>query len=351
MKHFLLVIDLQKGFIEPETNGYVEDRITTLAKQGSFDCVIASIYKNYQGSPISRLMGWNKLMTEAEQEVCDSFKGNFDCSFDKTTYSAYCDELLELLKANNGGVLPEAVFISGVDTECCVLMTAADLFEAGIRPILLADYCAASGGVEAHNAGLRSIESLIGTNNIYYGDISSASQLDSIVEAAKSSQHSPCVSQSIKAARLTEILKSKGYKISFAESCTGGLAAAGIVSVASASEVFDSSFVTYSNDSKMKYLGVSEDDINSLGVVSEKVALSMAVGAAKENNAQIGVGISGIAGPTGGTDKKPVGMVCFGFYVDGESFSVTRNFGNIGRNKVRNASAEFVYDFLLEKLS
>ncbi len=154
-----------------------------------------------------------------------------------------------------------------------------------------------------------------------------------------------------KAEKLVSILTKKGFHISFAESCTGGLAAAGIVDVASASSVFNASFVTYANEAKIKYLGVSTETIALHGVVSEEVTGEMASGVAKETASEIGVGISGIAGPTGGSDKKPVGTVCFGFSVCGEIFTKTIHFGNIGRNEVRAASVEFVYDTLLEKLS
>ena len=145
---------------------------------------------------------------------------------------------------------------------------------------------------------------------------------------------------------LVNKLIEKGYKISTAESCTGGLLAAKIVDVANASKVFDMSFVTYSNESKMELLGVSEFMISEFGVVSEEVALKMAYGVSKKANAQVGVGISGIAGPTGATVNKPIGMVCFGFYVDGRSYSVTKYFGDIGRNNVRNLSVAFAIDFL-----
>ena len=145
---------------------------------------------------------------------------------------------------------------------------------------------------------------------------------------------------------LVNKLIEKGYKISTAESCTGGLLAAKIVDVANASKVFDMSFVTYSNESKMELLGVSEFMISEFGVVSEEVALKMAYGVSKKANAQVGVGISGIAGPTGATVNKPIGMVCFGFFVDGRSYSVTKYFGDIGRNNVRNLSVAFAIDFL-----
>lgn len=145
---------------------------------------------------------------------------------------------------------------------------------------------------------------------------------------------------------LVNKLIEKGYRISAAESCTGGLFASKIVEVPNASSVLDMSFVTYSNESKTELLGVSETLINTYGVVSEEVALKMAYGVSKKASSDVGVGISGIAGPTGATATKPIGMVCFGFYVAGQSYSVTKYFGDIGRNNVRNLSVAFVIDFL-----
>lgn len=152
------------------------------------------------------------------------------------------------------------------------------------------------------------------------------------------------------AARVVEKLTALGWRITFAESCTGGMAAAALVDVASASAVFDGSFVTYANEAKVRYVGVSPAAIAEHGVVSETVAAEMAAGAAKAMNCQVGVGISGIAGPTGATPGKPVGMVCFGFYVDGKTISATKQFGAIGRNNVRRESVAFVYETLLELL-
>ncbi|MGN0495385.1 MAG: CinA family protein [Lachnospiraceae bacterium] len=142
----------------------------------------------------------------------------------------------------------------------------------------------------------------------------------------------------------------KKYHISFAESCTGGLAAASLVSVADASKVLDISFVTYANEAKVKYLGVDEAAITRYGVVSETVAGQMAEGVAKEADSQVGVGITGVAGPGGGTLEKPVGMVCFGFYINGTVKTYTKYFGDIGRNQVRNASVDFVYEMLSKLL-
>ena len=109
--------------------------------------------------------------------------------------------------------------------------------------------------------------------------------------------------------QLVNKLIENNLHISCAESCTGGLVASRIVNVANASKVFDASFVTYANEAKIKYLGVSPETIVKYGVVSEEVVLEMAAGVAKETGAQVGIAVSGIAGPGGGTEKKPVGMV------------------------------------------
>lgn len=141
-----------------------------------------------------------------------------------------------------------------------------------------------------------------------------------------------------------------GYHISFAESCTGGLCCGNLVNVTNASKVLDVSFVTYANEAKMEFLGVSADTILKYGVVSKQVAYEMAAGVAQTAKSQVGVGITGVAGPGGGTDKKPVGMVCFGFSVNGSVKTYTVQFGEIGRNQVRKSSVEFVFQTLLELL-
>lgn len=142
----------------------------------------------------------------------------------------------------------------------------------------------------------------------------------------------------------------KGYHISLAESCTGGLCCGTLVNVTNASKVLDVSFVTYANEAKIKFLGVSADTILTHGVVSEEVAAQMAQGAAHAGESEVGVGITGIAGPGGGTAKKPVGMVCFGFCVNNEVTTYTRQFGEIGRNQVRKSSVEFVLETLINLL-
>ena len=142
----------------------------------------------------------------------------------------------------------------------------------------------------------------------------------------------------------------KNFHISFAESCPGGMCCGTIVNVANASKVLDVSFVTYANEAKIEFLGVKADTILSNGVVSEEVAYEMAQGVANVAKSEVGVGVTGVAGPGGGTAKKPVGMVCFGFYVNGKTVTYTCRFGEIGRNQVRKSSVEFVMAKLLELL-
>ncbi|MGN1124207.1 MAG: CinA family protein [Eubacterium sp.] len=150
---------------------------------------------------------------------------------------------------------------------------------------------------------------------------------------------------------VVEKLIEKGYHISFAESCTGGLCCGTIVNVTNASKVLDASFVTYANEAKISLLGVKAETILDNGVVSEEVAYEMAQGVAEKANSEVGVGITGVAGPGGGTAKKPVGMVCFGFCINGHTTTYTMQFGEIGRNQVRKSSVEFVLKKLLELIN
>ena len=150
--------------------------------------------------------------------------------------------------------------------------------------------------------------------------------------------------------QVVDRLIEKNFHISFAESCTGGMCCGTIVNVTNASKVLDVSFVTYANEAKMKFLGVNADTILSHGVVSEEVAYEMAKGVCKTAGSEVGVGITGVAGPGGGTAKKPVGMVCFGFCINGQTVTYTKQFGEIGRNQVRKSSVEFVLQTLLEFL-
>ena len=109
-----------------------------------------------------------------------------------------------------------------------------------------------------------------------------------------------------------EKLKEKHMKVATAESCTGGLIAKRITDVPGASEVFDCGIISYANEIKHRVLGVSEDDLNKYGAVSEPVARQMAQGALKVSGADIAVSVTGIAGPDSDSTNKPVGLVYIG---------------------------------------
>lgn len=113
------------------------------------------------------------------------------------------------------------------------------------------------------------------------------------------------------AARVVAENAAAGRKVATAESCTGGLVAAALTEIAGSSSVLDRGFVTYSNEAKMESLGVAQDIIETFGAVSIACVWAMAQGALDRSNADVAVAISGVAGPGGGTQLKPVGTVVF----------------------------------------
>ena len=148
--------------------------------------------------------------------------------------------------------------------------------------------------------------------------------------------------------RLIQKLKKKRLKISFAESCTGGLLAQSITSINGASKVFNLSVVTYSNDSKSLILKVPKKIINKFGAVSEQCCLSMVKNLTKISKSQINVSITGIAGPKGGSKLKPVGLVFVGINYKGKNNVYKYLFLNKTRRSIQKASAKAVVDNLLK---
>ena len=138
------------------------------------------------------------------------------------------------------------------------------------------------------------------------------------------------------AKRVLDLCRRRGLRIATAESCTGGLVAAALTEIAGSSDVVDRGFVTYSNAAKEAMLGVPAATLVRHGAVSGETAAAMANGALKHSLADISVAITGIAGPGGGSKKKPVGLVHFGAASrDGRHIERRRLFGKIGRRRVR----------------
>lgn len=117
---------------------------------------------------------------------------------------------------------------------------------------------------------------------------------------------------------VVQLLAKKRLKISTAESCTGGLISAAITAVSGSSEIFDEGICTYANNAKMKYLDVSAETLEKYGAVSEQTAVAMAKGMAKQSGSDIAISVTGIAGPSGGTEDKPVGTVYVGLFIKGK---------------------------------
>lgn len=139
----------------------------------------------------------------------------------------------------------------------------------------------------------------------------------------------------------------KGYMIATAESCTGGMVAAAITDIAGSSAVFDRGFITYSNDAKIRMLGVRAATLKDHGAVSEQVAIEMANGALSRSDADVAIAVTGIAGP-GGSEFKPEGRVCFGLAQDqAETYAITLEFGAIGRADVRAAAVQQALSMLI----
>jgi nicotinamide-nucleotide amidase len=151
------------------------------------------------------------------------------------------------------------------------------------------------------------------------------------------------------AARVLGLMRAHGLKAATAESCTGGLVAAALTAIPGSSDVMDRGFVTYSNEAKADMLGVEPDLIAANGAVSEPVARAMAEGALAHSLADCAVAITGVAGPGGGTDLKPVGLVHFAAARRGrETTHLVRRYGDLGRDGIRDAAVLDALDLLAD---
>ena len=142
------------------------------------------------------------------------------------------------------------------------------------------------------------------------------------------------------AEELGAALKKRGWMLALAESCTGGWAAQTVTAVAGSSVWFDRGFVTYSNAAKMEMLGVSEASLASFGAVSTETAQEMALGTLKHSHADIAVAITGIAGPDGGSEEKPVGTVCFAWAASGLPLTTIIEHFSGSRQQIRAQAVE-----------
>jgi len=154
-----------------------------------------------------------------------------------------------------------------------------------------------------------------------------------------------------KARQVIDANRAVGRRLAVAESCTGGLVGAALTEIAGSSDVFEASLVTYSNDAKMKLLGVSLDVLETFGSVSIANAWAMAQGALEKAEVDVAVAITGIAGPDGGSEKKPVGTVVFARAErDAPPDKIKaerREFGDLGRGGIRLQAALCALELLM----
>ena len=149
--------------------------------------------------------------------------------------------------------------------------------------------------------------------------------------------------------QISTTLLARGWMLATAESCTGGMIAAACTDLAGSSQWFERGFVTYSNEAKAEMLAVPPGLIEEHGAVSESVARAMADGALAHSRAQVSLAVTGVAGPTGGTEAKPVGTVWFAWCVGGETHSEMQHFAG-DRAAVRVATVRYALKRLLSLL-
>ena len=181
MKNILLVIDMQNGFLCNEQTKTLVDKIKRLLEYKFFDVIIGTRFLNSDNSVYEKLFSWSKLKSEEERAIPEELVKYMNHIEDKYIYNCVNSNFIQRLCQLNEGVLPQNVFIVGVDTDCCVLATATSLFEYNIRPIVLVEYCGSNGGLESHIAGIRCMKRLIGEKQLVMKEIFSLEDLSNVL--------------------------------------------------------------------------------------------------------------------------------------------------------------------------
>lgn len=159
----LLVIDMQKGFVN-EHSQHIVQNVEALIR-GCHELTIPVVFSrffNFAGSPYESLIGWDRIYTEPETEIVNELLPWVGELIDKNFYTAITSEFVKLISRSDW----KTIVLCGIATESCVLKTAADTFELGLRPIVVSDACASDMGDASHLAGLLALESLIGKDQI-----------------------------------------------------------------------------------------------------------------------------------------------------------------------------------------
>lgn len=163
-KRLLLVVDVQNGFATNDDCREIIPRINALSRRWKQQeqPVVFSRFVNRSNSPWARFTGWNKLMSSPDIDLHPELVHDYGEIYDKTAFSAWSDEISQICRAHQ----IEEVLLCGIDTDQCVFATALDVFEAGLRPLILKDCCASSADESFHEAGLKLLARLIGETQI-----------------------------------------------------------------------------------------------------------------------------------------------------------------------------------------
>ena len=180
MKNILLIIDMQNGFARYGKTKETGEKIVELLKTNSFDYVIATQFINPLQGPYRRILNWEKLTSSPEIDLLEEIEADYILK--KEEYTSVNEELMKEIIRVNEGQKPNHIFLVGVDTDCCVMKTAVDLFEKDIRPIVLLNYCNSNGGKIAHQSGIQVMKRLIGAKQLINKIIYSKKDLEKIME-------------------------------------------------------------------------------------------------------------------------------------------------------------------------
>lgn len=177
MSNILILVDMQNGFCKYEHSDKLILQIENLLKLNIFDYIIATKFLNHEGSMYTKLFDWHDLISEDDRSICDKLNNYWDILIEKSIYTCVDNSFIDILKRLNDDSIPEKIFVAGLDTDCCVLKIATDLFENGIRPVVLTKYCDSNGGPEYHLAGIMCLQRLIGEKQLYNEEILSKEDL------------------------------------------------------------------------------------------------------------------------------------------------------------------------------
>ncbi len=175
-KNILLIVDAQAGFMKKAEMESLKYKISELLSLEIFDIIIATKFMNSSYSSYHRYINWEKMQNPQDQKLIKSVQSRANLVIEKSIYSCINADFIQKITQYCEGSYPENIYILGVDTDCCVLKIAVDLFEVNIRPIILSDYCFSNGGLSSHEAGLLCMKRLIGRKQIHLGSL--ASRLD-----------------------------------------------------------------------------------------------------------------------------------------------------------------------------